>query len=261
MRNVIVCGCMVVVAASEAGAANLRAQLTAQQIVDKSLERNAFGFENAIGKLTLTLISKRGTVRQRVIEIRSRAQGKLGKTLVRFHAPADIAGTGFLILERDDADDDQYLYLPALGKVKRITSSQRNQRFMGTDLTYADLESRNLRRATVKRLEDAPVGGADTYVISALPEDPKDSQYGKTISWIHKTAFVPLKVEFYDKKMKLLKTLSVHRLEKKEGRWVVMDSTIKNVQAGTKTRMLVDSIDFEAKLTDNDFTQRALAGG
>lgn len=257
MRNLILCACMLVVGVGVARAT----ELTAQQIVDKSLERNAFGFENAIGMLTLTLVSKRGTERQRDIEIRSLEKGKLGKTLVRFHSPADIAGTGFLVIEQAEGDDDQYLYLPALGKVKRIKSSQRNQRFMGTDLTYGDLESRDLRKAKLKRLADATVGGADTYTIEAIPEAAENSQYGKTISWIHKTAFVALKVEFYDKKMKLLKTMSVHRLEKKDGRWIVMDSTVKNVQTGSKTRMLVKSIDFKTKLSDDDFTQRALAGG
>jgi outer membrane lipoprotein-sorting protein len=198
----------------------------------------------------------------REIEIRSReGKNESGKTLVRFHSPPDVAGTGFLVLEKKDADDDQYLYLPALGKVKRITGSQRNQRFMSTDLTYADLESRELREAKLTKLPDASVGGAPVYVVEALPEDPDESQYSKTISWIHKDAFVALKVEFYDKKGRLLKTLAVHRLEKKEGRWVVMDSTIKNLQAGTQTRMQVGSIDFGVELSDSEFTQRALAGG
>ena len=123
--------------------------LTAQQIVDKSLERNKFGFQNAIADITLKLISKRGSERVREVQIKSIEREGLGKSLVRFHAPADVAGTGFLLLEKADADDDQYLYLPALGKVKRITGSQRNQRFMGTDLTYADMESRDLKNSSV----------------------------------------------------------------------------------------------------------------
>ena len=137
-------------------------ELTAEQIVDRSLEKNAFGFDEAIARVSLKLISKSGSERVREIEIRSIVRDDLNRTLVRFHAPADVAGTGFLVLENADRDDDQYLYLPALGKVKRITGSQRNQRFMGTDLTYADLESRNLRKSTSKRLADAQVDGNDT---------------------------------------------------------------------------------------------------
>lgn len=236
-------------------------ELTAQQIVDKTLDRNAFGFENAVAKLTLVIRSKRGSERVRAIEIRSTEAGGLGRTLVRFHAPADVAGTGFLILEKEEGDDDQYIYLPALGKVKRITGSQRNQKFMGTDLTYADMESRNLRKSTLKRLADKDIGGNSTYVIESTPDDPKDSQYGRTVSHIHKPSFVPLKVEFFDKKQKLLKTITVRRLEKKEGSWVAMDSVVKNVQASTQTQMVVEEISFSVKLSESEFTQRVLAGG
>ena len=237
------------------------AELTADAIVDRVLERNSFSFDNALAELTLVLVSKKGSERTREIAIQSLEREGLNKTLVRFRSPADVAGTGFLVLESKDSEDDQYLYLPALGKVKRITGSQRNQRFMGTDLTYADLESRNLRRSDPKRLSDASVGGNPTYVIESTPKDLDDSQYGRTVSWIHTPSFVPLKVEFYDKQNRLLKTMDVKRLEKKSGKWVVMDSWIENVQSQTKTRMTVKSIRFDVKLSENDFTQRALQEG
>ena len=237
------------------------ASLTAQQIVDKSLEHNSFGFENAIAKITLTLSSKRGSDRVREIEIRSQTKNDLSKTLVRFNAPADVAGTGFLVLENKDREDDQYLFLPALGKVKRITGSQKNQRFMGTDLTYADMESRNLKKSESTRHADENVGGNDAFRIESVPKNDADAPYGKTISWIHKVSYVPLKVEFYDKELKLLKTLKVKRLEKKEGRWVVMDSTIENVQEQTSTHMLINTLDLKANLGDAEFTEEKLKGG
>ena len=236
-------------------------ELTAQEIVDRALARNAFGFQNAVAKLTLRLGAKDGSEHVREIEIRSLEQRQLGKTLVRFLSPPDVAGTGFLVLENEGRDDDQYLYLPALGKVKRITNTQRNQRFMGTDLTYADLESRDLKKAELKRLADATVSENPTYVIEATPKDGKESEYGKTVSFIHQVSFVPLRVEFYDKGLKLLKVLTVARLEKKEGHWVVMESTVKNEQAGTRTQTVVVDIDFKAKLSEAEFTERALAGG
>ena len=237
------------------------AELSAQQIVDKSLERNSFGFQNALAQVTLTLVSKRGSERVRMIEIRSIEKEGLGRSLVRFRSPADVAGTGFLVIERDDADDDQYLYLPALGKVKRITGSQRNQRFMGTDLTYADMESRNLKDSALTRQPDEKISGNDTFVIDAVPNEGNDSQYSRTRSWIHKTSFVPLKVEFYDKRKKLLKTLKVRKLSKKQGNWVSMDSLIENVQKKTKTVMKINEIDFDVKMDDSQFSQRALTNG
>lgn len=255
MRVWIVCYCLLASPALRA------ADLTTQEIVDRVLEHNTFGFGNALARVTLVLVSKRGTERTRRIEIRTRQDGSLGKMLVRFHSPPDVAGTGLLILENEGASDDQYLYLPALGKVKRISGSQRNQRFMGTDLTYADLESRNLTKSKSIRLPDSIVGKNPTYVIESIPDDPDDSEYGKTISWIHKSSFVPLKMEFYDKRLRLKKTLLVRRLERRDGAWVVIESTIKDVQRNTETRWRVDHLDTKADVGDEQFSQRALQGG
>ncbi|MBI5509779.1 MAG: outer membrane lipoprotein-sorting protein [Deltaproteobacteria bacterium] len=236
-------------------------ELSATTIVDRALANNAFGFQNAVAQVTLRLTAKDKSERVRQIEIRSRTAGKLTKTVVRFQSPADVAGTAFLILQNEGRDDDQYLYLPALAKTKRITATQRNQKFMGTDFTYADLESRDLRRASLTRRADAKVGADAVFVIEAIPKDPKESDYGKTVSFIHQTAFVPLKVEFYDKGQKLLKVLEVARLELREGRHVVIESTVTNEQAGTRTRTQVGAIDFKAGLSDAEFTERALSGG
>ena len=239
----------------------LAKEYTADQIVDKSLNNNTLGINNAILFVMLTLTSKRGSTRQRQIEIRSMEFGELNKTLVRFHAPADVAGTGFLRLDLESGDDEQYLFLPALGKVKRITGSQRNQRFMGTDLTYADLESRELKSAKLTRLPDVEMAGKPVYVIEAIPKESEDKQYGKTISWIHKESFVPLKTEFYDRNMRLLKKLVVKKLKRKDGNWIAMDSLVENVQKKTKTRLVIGKVQFNVKLGANEFTQRALTGG
>ncbi|MCK5689630.1 outer membrane lipoprotein-sorting protein [Myxococcota bacterium] len=235
--------------------------LSAQDIVDKALTRNAFGFEDALARLTLTLQSKSGHKRERVVEVRSRTFNELEHTLMRFEAPADVAGTGFLIIENDEGDDDQFLFLPALNKTKRISGKQRTQRFMGTDLTYSDLESRDLQDSTLKKLEDSKTGGQPSFVIESTPKEARKNQYSKTISWIHQKSFVILKVEFYDKRGKLLKTLKVKRLEKKNERWVAMTSEIKNLKSKTSTTIEVNAIDFEAELTEADFTRRALGGG
>lgn len=236
-------------------------ELSADQIVDRALQKNAFGFDNAVAHISLKLVAKDGPERSRAMVIQSLDRNGQSKSLVRFMQPADVAGTAFLVLEKAGGDDEQYLYLPALGKVKRITASQRNQRFMGTDMTYADLESRNLRKAKSTRRADGDVGGNPAYIIESLPLDLADSQYGRTVTWIHKTAFVPLKVEFYDKESRLLKTLTVRRLQKIDDAWIAMESQIENVQTQTRTDMVVTSLDTKAQLKDADFTQEALKGG
>lgn len=247
----------VVLCAAHAGAEDL----SAQAIVDRAMQTNAFGFSNAEARLVLTLTTKGGNVRQRDMLIRAMDKGGTSKTLVRFMGPADVKGTAFLVLGNKDGDDDQYLYLPALGKAKRISGSQRQQKFMGTDLTYADLEWRDLKKAQLTRLPDATVGNTPSYVVEAVPKAADDSQYNKTITWVHKDAYVPIKVEFYDKSGRLLKTLLVKRLEKKQGKWVATETLIKNAQEGTQTQMVVQKLDSAAKFAEEMFTEQALAGG
>lgn len=259
MKTVIILAALVLLTSS----ARANDSLTAQAIVDKAMERNAFGFSNAEARLVLTLKTKGGNERQRDLEIRAIDKAGTSKTVVRFLGPSDVKGTAFLVLGKgpNESESAQYLYMPALGKTKRISGSQRQQKFMGTDLTYADLEWNDLKKANLTRQADATVGSTPTYVIEATPKDGSDSQYGKTITWIHKDAFVPLKVEFFDKAQKPLKTLLVRRLEKKDGKWVAMETVIKNSQEGTETLMVVQKLDSKAKLTDEMFTEQALAGG
>ena len=233
--------------------------LSAEAIRDKVVENNSFGFNNARADVKLTLVSKRNTRRERIIRVDSLDTKEGKRTMVRFLKPADVAGTSFLSVEQQTRDDDQYLYLPSLDKSKRISGGQKNQRFMGTELTYADMESRDLKDGQVTRLPDEEYGGGQVFVLEAKPkESDKDSQYSRTKSWIHKVSYVPLKVEFFDRRGRLLKVLKVKRLEKQDGRWIARETLIQNEQSKAKTEMSISSIAFDVKLNPAMFTERAL---
>lgn len=241
------------------GTAEASDSMTAKTIRDRVVENNSFGFNNARADVRLTLVSKRNTKRERIIRVDS-LDTKAGKrTMVRFLKPADVAGTSFLSVEHSERADDQYLYLPSLDKSKRISGGQKNQRFMGTELTYADMESRDLKEGTVTRLPDVDYGGNSVFVLEATPQaGDKTSQYSRTKSWIHKVSYVPLKVEFYDRKGRLLKTLKVKKLEKQDGRWIARETLIQNEQTKAKTEMSIGKIAFDVKLDPAMFTERAL---
>ena len=235
--------------------------LTAPDIVARATAHNAFGFANAQAEVSLVLHNANGAERKRQVSIRQSDKSGSRRTLVRFVAPADVAGAAYLVIENQHGEDDQYLYLPALGKTKRITGTQRQQKFMGTDLTYADLQGKDLRAATSKRLTDAEVAGAPAFVIEARPTDGADSPYSRTVVWIHQTAFVPLKVEYYDRDDHLVKVLTVPRLEQQGEQWVARETVVRDMQTGSETRMQVTHIDFNKTFAAADFDQRALAGG
>jgi len=243
-----------------AGTARADDTLSAKGIIDKATAHNAFGFTNASARLRLTLQAPERADKERQLDLFSQNNPEQQCTLVRFTGPAEVAGTAFLSRNAPGKAAEQYLYLPALAKTKRITGTQRDQKFAGTDLTYADIQAQTLRDAELKRLDDTTTGGQPTFVIEAIPHDIDVSPYGRIVAYVHKDAYVPLKVEFFDGQKKLLKVLSVQRLEKRDGVWVVMAMQVEDVQAQTKTRVAVDSVDFKALPPARFCSPEALAG-
>lgn len=243
-----------------AGSAKADDEPTAETIINRAMEHNAFGFSNATAHVHLTLLAPDRPDKERRLDIFAQSHDGQQCTLARFTGPADVAGTAFLTRNSQGDHGEQYLYLPALAKTKRVTGAQRDQKFAGTDLTYADIQAQTVRDADVKRLADATTGGQSTYVVEAVPKDAAASPYGKIVSYVHKDAYVPLKVEFFDSAQKLLKVMTVQRLEKRSGHWVVMAMQVEDVQAASKTRVVIEGIDFAALPPARLCSPDALAG-
>lgn len=235
------------------------AEKTAEQIADEALENNMFATDNS--KATIEMeISKRGkVVRQRSINALVKRTDGLVKTFVEFVKPTDVAGTKFLSLEIGPGETQQYIYLPAFKKVKRVVGAQRGKSFMGTDFSYADLEGRDVSKTTWKRLPDDKVQGEDCWVIEGIPKNLDDEQYGKTIIWVHKANQIPLKSEFYDKKAAtVVKRMTVNKLAKKDDRWIATDSVMVTLAKKSETRLKVTSIDLKAEIPEDALTREAL---
>lgn len=235
------------------------AELTPAQIVASTLSSNHLMLQQTVTSMTLETVKKSGRKRTCDVEVRSIKVDGLKRSLVRFDSPPDLAGTRILSVELADGSKQRYLYLPAIGKAKRLGGKQHSQRFMDTDFTYADMESRDLETALLKRLPDETLLGRPTYVLDATPSDPASSEYSKTISWIDQASFIRLKVEFFDPQQKLLKTLTVERLEQKGDRWMATDTWLRNVQEGSSTHLLIKSIQFDVPLSAEEFTPEALS--
>jgi hypothetical protein len=250
--GIVLCGLCTLAHAEE--------NLPAQTIIDRANANNAFGFTNAVAHIRLVLQGPDRADKERRLDIFAQNRTEQQCTLVRFTTPADVAGTAFLTRNASGATSEQYLYLPALGKTKRITGTQRDQKFAGTDLTYADIQGQNVRDAQLKRLADAIVGGQNTYVVEALPRDAAVATYGKVVTYVHPEAYVPLKVEFFDAQQTLIKVLSVQRLEKRDGHWVATSMQVEDLKAQTKTRVTIEGIDFSAQPPARMCTPEALAG-
>jgi len=236
--------------------------LTAEAIAEKAFEQEFMALSTGVAQVNMTLVNKRGKKRERRISSKTAKVDGLRHTLIRFLSPADVQGTSFLLIEQKDADDDQYLYLPALKRTRRIAGSQKSGSFMGSDFSYADMESRDVADSTWKRHADEKIGPADCYHVEATPKKPDDEDYARTEHWIHKQTSLPLRIRFFGKKGgKLAKTLFVEEFKKIDGRWLVTKARMKNEKKGSSTLIVMESIDLKADVPASELTVEALSGG
>ncbi len=235
------------------------AQLTGRQIVDKAYNLPAGKDKTAV--LTMTLTNKQGKQRVRKIKQFSKDMGTVEKSIMYFQSPADVKNTSFMNWTyNSDKADDQWIYLPALKKTKRISSDSKSDYFMGSDFTYDDLGDRKLDDDTHKLLKTETIGGKACYVVESISKD-EDYMYTKTITWINKANFVGVKKEFYDEDEDLLKILRIKKYQKMEGFWVITNSEMKNVQKNHKTSMVLSSVQINTGVSDTKFTERMMMRG
>ncbi|KAA3620471.1 MAG: outer membrane lipoprotein-sorting protein [Calditrichaeota bacterium] len=218
--------------------------------------------EDQAGELTMTLINSRGDQRVREIKQYVKEFGKDEKKIMYFIAPADVRNTSFMNWSYDEAgrDDDQWIYLPALKKVKRISSDSKSDYFMGSDFTYDDLGDRHPTADTHKILRQENLDGEECYVVESIPKE-KEYMYSRTVTWIIKDKWIGLKKEFYDEDEELLKTLTVKKFDKIKGYWIILHSRMHNVQKDHTTDMDLANLKVDIGIPDNEFTERMMKRG
>jgi len=232
-----------------------------QEIMKQALEYSDFGLSNAKSDVTMILVDSRNRKKVRSVQIFSADKDEGESRLIRMLAPQNVKGVAFLTRHRAESDDDQYLFMPALKKVKRIVGKQKGRPFMGTDFSYIDLEKRVVEDFAYKQLEDETVGDRACYVVEATPLN-KDIAlyYGKLKYWIAKEVGVPVRIEFYDtKKQQLVKEYVAHKLETRSGRIVVSQAEMLTTKKSHRTLLRIDAIDWQAKLPDHIFNHTTLA--
>ncbi|MEN8249735.1 MAG: outer membrane lipoprotein-sorting protein [Bacteroidota bacterium] len=242
---------------STLGAHRTMAQ-TGQEIAEKVYDRATPN--NGESDMTMTLINSKGKERQRFLHQFFKDYGDTEKKTMFFKSPADVKNTSFMNFSYDgDQDDDQWLYLPALKKVKRISGGSKDNYFMGSDFTYEDMEKRSPNKDDHKLIKTETLKGEECYVIESTPIE--EGQYSKRVAWVIKDKWIPLKVEFYDEDEELLKILSITKYEELKGYWTIVTQEMKNVQREHKTAINLSNIKVENGIGDAYFTQRAMAKG
>lgn len=212
--------------------------------------------------MRMTLINKRGRTRERTVLSMSKEYGKDSKSLIYFQAPADVKGTGFLQYEYDapSKEDDRWLYLPALKKVRRISGSSKGDYFMGTDFTYDDIGDRAVDEDTHTLLREEAVDGEKCWVIESKPKD-RDYMYSRTVGWIRQESLIAAKVEYYDKQGNLLKILTIPDIRKQDGFWTSIKMVMDNIQKNHKTTIETTEVNYNVGLKDSLFRVSTLERG
>ena len=193
-------------------------------------------------------------IRTKVLEV----DGDGDKSLTVFDSPKDVKGTAFLSYTHALTPDDQWLYLPALKRVKRISSRNKSGPFMGSEFAFEDLSSQEVEKYTYKLLREEPLDGKDTYVVERRPSY-EFSGYTRSIAWIDKDIWRPLKIEFYDRKDALLKTLTFREYQQYADRyWRPDQMFMDNHQTGKSTLLIWNDYVFGTGLSDRDFDRNSL---
>jgi outer membrane lipoprotein-sorting protein len=217
------------------------------------------GWGDSHAKFKMVLINKKGGKSTRLLKMKTLEVDDDGdKSLMVFDEPKDIKGTALLSHSHTIEPDDQWLFLPSIKRTKRIASKNKSGPFMGSEFAFEDLNSFELEKYTYRYLGDEDYMGQESFIVEQLPVD-EFSGYTWQRVWIDKKYYRPLKVEFYDRKESLLKTLYFDDYKQHLGKhWRAHKMTMKNHQTGNATELVTLNMKFQTGFTDRDFSKASL---
>lgn len=227
--------------------------------IAEEADRRDTGWNDQTADMLMILRNKQGDESTR--RIRSRAlevEGDGDKSLTIFDHPLDVKGTAFLSFTHATEPDDQWLYLPALKRVKRISSRNKSGPFMGSEFAFEDLSSQEVAKYSYKFLREEKLDGRDTFVIERFPAY-EHSGYTRQVVWMDQSMYQPLKIVFYDRKDSLLKTLEFRDYQQYLSRfWRPSEMHMENHQTGKSTTLVWSNYEFRTGLTERDFDRNSL---
>ncbi|MBN1466074.1 outer membrane lipoprotein-sorting protein [candidate division KSB1 bacterium] len=231
-----------------------------QQIMRKSYDAMTLAGSESIS--TLTISDGKGNQRLRKFSSAQKTDQaeQVTKMVMRFLEPADVKGTGILTFDYESKDDDMWLYMPALRKVRRIVSSEKTKSFMGSEFSNADITKPSMSDYTYEMVGSDILGDVECWKIEMAPASKKigDSYgYSKKIGWIGKTDYIARKTEYYDLHGELIKVMTadkVELLDEKNKKYQPVDITMSNKQNGRSSRIVIDRVQFSPNVKEEYFT-------
>lgn len=227
--------------------------------VSKTTKSVDEGWQDMQAQMKMILRNAQGEESVRDIRMKSlEIENDGDKSLSIFDKPRDVKGTAFLSFSHPVGADDQWLYLPALKRVKRISSRNKSGPFMGSEFAYEDLSSFEIEKFTYKYLGEEACGSDQCHMVEQYPVD-KNSGYTRRIAWIDQSEHRMQKIDFYDRKNAKLKTLTYHDYKQYQGKhWRADKMNMVNHQNGKSTDLHWQKYEFKTGLSDKDFNKNAL---
>ena len=228
--------------------------------IAQEADKRDLGFGDITADLQMILRDQYGGESTRVMRNKTLEQKSDGdKSLIVFDSPKDVKGTAFLSFTHKADSDDQWLFLPALKRVKRIASSNKSGPFMGSEFAFEDISSQEVEKYSYTYLKNETKEGRDYFVVERDPVDPK-SGYSRQVVWLDTTEYRVWKVDSYDRKGDLLKTLTVSNYQQYIGQYWRADTwKMVNHQTGKSTTLNFNNYKFGNGFTDRDFSKNSLA--
>ena len=254
--------CIVFAAAGRAGTAPLSTGdfPDGRAIMEKAREASRLKGMEAVS--TLYIYDGKGHERIRKTSMASKEfdHGATEKRIIRFLAPPEVKGTGMLIFDYRDRNDDMWIYMPALKKTRRIVSTEKSRSFMGSEFSNADMTAPNLDDFNFRVLRSENAGGTDCWVVESLPVSPEvigETGYDRKVSWIGKQDYVVRKADYYDRDnepFKRLKASDVRKLDPSGTKYMAMRMEMDNLKNGRRSVMTMDQVQVNPEVKDDYFT-------
>lgn len=229
--------------------------------------------------MRMKLFDRHGRARERALTLMSLRGREAGtqsaapdgdRLLIRFSYPNDIRGTSFLVWEHPDAEDERFLYLPSLGRVRRIAGTETQESFVGSDFTYEDFGGREFDDYTYafagaagSQASWTPSGGGAPRAAWRLESRRRDAsaQFPRVVSLVLKESAIVVQADIYNRRNEKQKVYSVRRIDQIEGIWTVMDAEMTNALEKSRTELVVEQADYNVGLKESDFSRRELERG
>lgn len=265
----LLAGALALLLAAAAAPGPVHAQApTGREIMQRVLDRDEG--ETMVADMTMVLIDRNGNRRERRLRnLRKEIDETTDHTLLFFEAPADVKGTGFLTYDyrEQERDDDQWLYLPALQKTRRIAGADKSGSFMGSDFNYSDLSSPDLDEYDYTLMQEAEVDGHMTWQIEAVPKEEataEETGYERSVLWVRQDNHVIVRAVRWVYQSQRRKFMQVKRLEEIEGIWTPLERQMVTREGNTAvhaTVLTLSNVDYGRDLPDSTFTVRQLEKG